>query len=140
MRLRLPAALALLAMGLPAAKADESVAIRNRDKTIFAVTRAGGSALKLTPARLSAPADALPKPGEISLSLSTTYAVGAPKLHVYNQYAKAIRFTFTAMRGGTVLASDSLCGHLDTDSWTVLPPKTSRVVVSHVVALDGDCP
>lgn len=138
MRLKLCAAFALLAMGAPAAKADESVAIRNGAQTIFAVTDAGGSELKLAP--MPGGAGALPKPGEISLSLSTTQAVGAPKLHIYNQYAKAIVLTFAAMRGGTVLASDRLCGHLDTDSWTVLPSKTSRVVVSHAVALEGDCP
>ena len=120
------------------ASADD-LTIRNGFAKTFALGASPGSALTAGLAR-GGPGSAMPRQGEITVTLSTTHAVGAPKLHVYNRFGKAIRFEAAATKSSKPLGTSLLCGHVDTDSWIVLPAATTDARLSHFTEVATGCP
>ncbi len=131
--------LALLgAVSIASASAGDLM-IRNGAERAFALSIDAGRRLTVAPVRMQA-GSASPRQGEIMVSISTTHAVGYPKLHVYNRFGKAVTFKVAAMKSGKLLLTSDLCGHIDTDSWILLPSTTTDVRLSRFAALGTDCP
>ena len=131
--------IALWAALLIAPASADPLMIRNGSQQAFAISEVGADVLKAVRSPKAA-VMGLPLQGEISVSVSTTHAVGYPKLHVYNRYGKPIMIKGVAMKRGVLLGALELCGHNDTDTWTVLPGATTSVQITHLTALAGDCP
>ncbi len=116
----------------------EGLTLRDHSaKTLTLVSKDG--VLAVTQAR-EGDRSAVPPQGEIRVSISTTQAVGYPKLHIYNSYTRAVTLKVAAMRGGELLSKSELCGHVGTDSWIVLPLATTHVRLSRFADAGAECP
>ena len=81
-----------------------------------------------------------PADGEITISLAPAgNAVRVAKLHVYERSHATIAFEATAMRGTKVLATQIVCGHLETDSWVTFPATTEAVALSGFAMTEKSC-
>ncbi|WP_375776640.1 hypothetical protein ACE103_34400 [Bradyrhizobium sp. ma5] len=58
---------------------------------------------------------------------------------VFERSAVPIGFTVTAWRDRKSIAVVKLCGHLEMDSWVVLPIETTRVDVSDFFPVKDGC-
>lgn len=133
----LPAAHALGALLVAAAPA-QGVDLRNGAAKAL-VLRAGRDGRLSVERVRGATASDLPRPGELVVSISTTHAVGLPKLHVFNRRARPVAFRIAAMKHGRPLDASELCGRVETDSWIVLPAATTAVRLSRFVEAGATC-
>ena len=103
------------------------------------VAVSAGSELSLGPPRQSPIRPGGTSAGEITISLAAGAAAGIAKLHVFERSAVPIGFMVTAWQGWKSIAVVKLCGHLEMDSWVVLPIETTHVDVSDFFPVKDGC-
>ena len=103
------------------------------------VAVSAGSELSFGPPRQSPIRPGGTGAGEITISLAAGAAAGIAKLHVFERSAVPIGFTVTAWQDRKSLGVVKLCGHLEMDSWVVLPIETTHVDVSDFFTVKDGC-
>ncbi|MGY3696153.1 hypothetical protein ACVIGA_006233 [Bradyrhizobium sp. USDA 3240] len=120
-----------------AASAKPVLSIENGFQQTVAVT--AGSELSFGSPRQSPIRPGGTGAGEITISLAAGAAAGIAKLHVFERSAVPIGFTVTAWQDRKSIAVVKLCGHLEMDSWVVLPIETTHVDVSDFFTVKDGC-
>ncbi len=113
--------------------------VAGQAKTFNAATISGS----LTPANVKTTliGKAAPRAGELMISLAPAgHAVGMVKFHVFERTPKPMNLQVLAFHGETPIATEDLCGRLDTDAWVALPAETSRAEIAKLVPADKECP
>ena len=118
-----------------AAGAKPVLSIENGFQQTVAVS--AGSELSFGPPRQSPIRPGGTGAGEITISLAAGAAAGIAKLHVFER--SAVGFMVTAWQGRKSIAVVKLCGHLEMDSWVVLPIETTHVDVSDFFPVKDGC-